>query len=65
MRSETILIRHDPRTSAGISETDSAPSPLLDQARGYGQVAREARVDCARGVEAERELKRRGNGPGK
>jgi hypothetical protein len=36
----------------------------MEQARGWGAVAREAREHCEKGVAAEQEVRRRRNQPG-
>jgi len=40
------------------------PSPLLQQAQGFADVAREENENCARGVDAETALNRRRNTSG-
>jgi hypothetical protein len=42
----------------------NGPSPLLQQATEYADVAREALADCQRGAEAEQELIKRRNRSG-
>ena len=44
--------------------TGGGPSPLLQQAAAYTQVARDALADCERGIDAELELQRRRNRSG-
>lgn len=47
------------------TEPDAAgPSPLLEQAQAWANVAREAHQNCVRGDEAERMLERRRNTSG-
>jgi hypothetical protein len=53
---------HD--TGPGGDPHDDGPSPLLAQAQGYAQVARQAYDECERGADAERELDRRRNRSG-
>ena len=40
------------------------PSPLLQQAHGWANVARQANDDCVKGAEAERAMVGRRNTPG-
>jgi hypothetical protein len=58
-----------PRTrQPGPSEAQQPPltaaSPLLEQAKGFAQVAREAANDCQTGEDALKEMQRRRNGSG-
>ena len=62
---ENLLTRLRPRQAEAENATsEPEASPILEQARAYGQVAREARDDCERGVDAERQLMQRYNRPG-
>ena len=58
--------RQSSRTVAPVDTAPAAdgPSPLLGQANGWGNVAREASDDCARDERAELALQQRRNGPG-
>jgi hypothetical protein len=58
--------QNDPsHNEPGHNEQDAeGPSPLLEQAQAWANVAREAHEHCIRGDEAERMLERRQNASG-
>jgi hypothetical protein len=55
-QTQMVQVHGDPSTGG--------PSPLLQQAAGYADVARQARANCQRGADAEQELGRRRNRSG-
>ncbi len=62
-------VTHQPRQETEVAQCHGelpadGPSPLLQQATQYGQVARDSLKDCQRGAEAEQELKKRRNQSG-
>ena len=63
----TTRRRTRPEAPAGGGPTDgpgASSGNLLDQARGWGEVAREAHDECEKGENAEAELHRRRNNSG-
>ena len=62
-KQRTIRRRERPEGPSGESAGSTSTS-LLERARGWGVVAREAYDDCERGSEAEAEVLRRRNRPG-
>lgn len=48
----------------GEAPQTGGPSPLAEQARAWATVAREAHAECAKGDEAEKELRQRRNTSG-
>lgn len=61
----TIKARTRQTGPAGDPEEGAAAgSPLLEQAQGFAQAARDAMNDCQRGEEAVREMQRRRNRSG-
>lgn len=62
---KTIVARTSQSAPADPLERPvSAASPLLEQARGFAQVARDAVNECERGEDALKELHRRRNKSG-
>ena len=56
--------RRAPPTGGPGDSTGPSSGSLLEQARGWGEVAREAYDDCEKGRDAEAELHRRRNRSG-
>ncbi len=56
--------REAPAGGGPPDSLDSSSGNLLEQARGWGEVAREAYDDCEKGRDAEAELHRRRNRSG-
>ena len=60
-RDHQVRRQADPREALPAT---GAPSPLLAQAQGFADVARDANEDCARGDDAEATLQGRRNTSG-
>ncbi len=64
-KTTTRRTRRQAPPSAGPGDpSDPSAGNLLEQARGWGEVAREAYDDCEKGKDAEAELHRRRNRSG-
>ena len=66
MTNEKTISAHAYKSDAAEDQEErvTAASPLLDQAKGFAQVARDAVNDCQRGDDAVKELQRRRNRSG-
>ena len=59
----TLIKKRQIESSGGPEET-GAPSPLLERAQAWANVAREAHDNCVKGDEAEKQLNQRRNSSG-